>query len=204
DIRYLNGGLFLPHVIEHQNAAIEVPDRAFANLFKLFRGYTWNLNDTPGGEPNEINPDVLGYIFEKYINQKAFGAYYTRTEITTYLCERTIHRLLLDAVNTPPDDVVRKLPGKNYDFKSIGELKNGLDASLCRKLLLEVLPKLSILDPACGSGAFLVAAMKTLIDIYGSVIGQAKVRFGADTTLAAHVARIEREHPNIGYYIKKA
>ena len=44
---------------------------------------------------------MLGYIFEKYINQSAFGAYYTRTEITEYLCERTIHRLILDAVNTP-------------------------------------------------------------------------------------------------------
>jgi hypothetical protein len=204
EVRYLNGGLFLPHAIEQQNPNIDVPDRAFANLFKLFRSYNWNLDDTPGGEPNEINPDVLGYIFEKYINQKAFGAYYTRTEITTYLCERTIHRLVLDAVNTPADDLVRNLPGKNYDFKSIGELKNGLDAYLCRKLLLEVLPKLSILDPACGSGAFLVAAMKTLIDIYGSVIGQAKVRFAADRTLSAYVAKIEREHPNIGYYIKKA
>jgi len=49
---------------------------------KLFQSYSWNLNDTPGGEDNEINPDVLGYIFEKYINQKAFGAYYTRPEIT--------------------------------------------------------------------------------------------------------------------------
>ena len=29
----------------------------------------------PGGKADEINPDVLGYIFEKYINQKAFGAY---------------------------------------------------------------------------------------------------------------------------------
>lgn len=204
DVRYLNGGLFLPHSIEQQNPGIDVPDRAFANLFKLFRSYNWNLDDTPGGEPNEINPDVLGYIFEKYINQKAFGAYYTRTEITTYLCERTIHRLVLDAVNTPQDDVVRKMPGKNYDFKSIGELKNGLDAHLCRKLLFDVLPKLSILDPACGSGAFLVAAMKTLIDIYGSVIGQAKVRFANDATLASHVAKIEHEHPNIGYYIKKS
>ena len=50
-------------------------------------------------QDNEINPDVVGYIFEKYINQKAFGAYYTRPEITEYLCERTIHRLILDGVN---------------------------------------------------------------------------------------------------------
>ncbi len=85
-VKYLNGGLFLPHQIEQQNDKIAVPDRAFENLFDLFDRYTWHLDDTPGGKDDEINPDVLGYIFEKYINQKAFGAYYTRTEITEYLC----------------------------------------------------------------------------------------------------------------------
>ncbi len=35
----------------------------------------------------------------------------------------------------------------------------------------DILPNLSILDPACGSGAFLVAAMKTLISIYTAIIG---------------------------------
>jgi hypothetical protein len=43
----------------------------------LFARYSWSLNDTPGGDDREINPDVLGYIFEKYINQKEIGAYYT-------------------------------------------------------------------------------------------------------------------------------
>ncbi len=100
-IKYLNGGLFLPHKLEKDYPNIRVPDVAFENLLGLFHRYSWNLNDTPGGEDNEINPDVLGYIFEKYINQKAFGAYYTRTEITEYLCERTIHQLILDAINTP-------------------------------------------------------------------------------------------------------
>jgi hypothetical protein len=65
-------------------ALLQVPDRAFENILKLFASYSWNLNDTPGGADNEINPDVLGYIFEKYINQRAFGAYYTRPEITEY------------------------------------------------------------------------------------------------------------------------
>ena len=39
----------------------------------------------------------------------------------------------------------------------------------------DVLPKLSTLDPACGSGAFLVAAMKTLINVYSAVIGRIKL-----------------------------
>ena len=80
---------------------ITAPDKAFDNLFQLFASYSWNLDDTPSGKDDEINPDVLGYIFEKYINQKAFGAYYTRTEITEYLCEQTIYRLVLEQINTP-------------------------------------------------------------------------------------------------------
>ncbi len=39
---------------------------------------------------NEINPDVLGYIFEKYINQKQMGAYYTKEDITEYIGKNTI------------------------------------------------------------------------------------------------------------------
>ena len=40
-----------------------------------------------------------GCIFEKYINQKEFEAYYTRPEITEFLCDRTINKLILDKVN---------------------------------------------------------------------------------------------------------
>ena len=201
-IKYINGGLFLRHRIEQDNPKISVPDRAFENLFRLFDRYTWHLDDTPGGQDDEINPDVLGYIFEKYINQKAFGAYYTRTEITEYLCERTIHRLILDAVNT--SDAVKS---QNYaglkvrSYTTLGDLLLDLDAPLCNRLLHEVLPGLSLLDPACGSGAFLVAAMKTLINIYAAVIG--RIKFLHDKSLAGWLAGIERSHPSIGYFIKK-
>ena len=99
EIKYLNGGLFLPHRVEMENPRIRVPDLAFENLFALFERYSWNLDDTPAGHDDEINPDVLGYIFEKYINQKEFGAYYTRPEITGYLCEQTIYKLVLDKIN---------------------------------------------------------------------------------------------------------
>lgn len=196
-IKYLNGGLFLPHSVELGNPKITIPDKAFENLLELFQRYSWNLNDTPGGEDNEINPDVLGYIFEKYINQKAFGAYYTRPEITEYLCERTIQNLVLDKVNTP--GIPGVTPARHFD--SIGDLLLNLDANLCRQILFDVLPGLSILDPACGSGAFLVAAMKTLINIYSALIG--KIEFMTDQSLTRELKKIKSEHPSVGYFIKK-
>src|SRR5690606_21735750 len=45
---------------------------------------------------NEINPDVLGYIFEKYINQKQMGAYYTKEDITEYIGKNTVIPFLFD------------------------------------------------------------------------------------------------------------
>ncbi len=191
DIKYLNGGLFLPHEIEQKYSDIDVPDKAFENLLDLFARYSWNLDDTPGGDDNEINPDVLGYIFEKYINQKAFGAYYTRPQITEYLCHHTIHRLVLDGVNNG-----------TRQFDTVAEMLMNLDAQLCRQLVHDILPELKLLDPACGSGAFLIAAMKTLVDIYAAVIG--KIRFLNDKNLSQWLAKIEKQHPSISYFVKKS
>jgi hypothetical protein len=186
DIPYLNGGLFLPHGIEariegdalfsKRYSKIKVPDQVFLELLGreevngkkgLFARYSWSLNDTPGGDDREINPDVLGYIFEKYINQKEFGAYYTCPEITDYLCEQTIHQLVLDRINECYES--RKKLHENqqksspapHRYESIEDLLLHATGPVCEKVLKDILPFLSLLDPACGSGAFLVAALKT-------------------------------------------
>ncbi|GIW90471.1 MAG: hypothetical protein KatS3mg109_0903 [Pirellulaceae bacterium] len=40
---------------------------------------------------------MLGYIFEKYVNQKQMGAYYTKEDITGYIARNTIIPFLFDA-----------------------------------------------------------------------------------------------------------
>lgn len=204
-IRYLNGGLFLPHRLECKadgslrvGDTLIIPDRAFESLFALFDRYSWNLDDTPGGKADEINPEVLGYIFEKYINQKAFGAYYTRTEITEYLCERTIHALVLDRIRKP---AIPELKLAAIDFDSVPELLARMDAPLAHELLNRVLPSLKLLDPAVGSGAFLVAAMKVLINIYTAIVGRAEL--SGDRTLKAWLDRERAAHKNVAYAIKR-
>jgi hypothetical protein len=97
NIPYLNGGIFEEHDIEKRNGKeLQIPDRAFQNLFSFFNQYQWHLDDRPLKDDGEINPDVLGYIFEKYINQKQMGAYYTKEDITEYISRNTILPRLLD------------------------------------------------------------------------------------------------------------
>jgi hypothetical protein len=99
DIPYLNGGLFASHVIEDKyGEKIQIPDVAFEKLLSFFDLYQWTLDDRPLGHDDEINPDVLGYIFEKYVNQKQMGAYYTKEDITGYISQETIIPRLFDMV----------------------------------------------------------------------------------------------------------
>ena len=95
-VPYLNGGLFDVHDLEQNNPKIHVPDEAFEKIFAFFDAYQWHLDDRPLHKDNEINPDVLGYIFEKYINQKQMGAYYTKEDITGYISRNTIIPFLFD------------------------------------------------------------------------------------------------------------
>lgn len=96
DVPYLNGGLFSLHELEETNPGIDVPDEAFERLFAFFDAWDWHLDDRPLSTGNEINPDVLGYIFEKYINQKQMGAYYTKEDITEYISKNTVIPHLLE------------------------------------------------------------------------------------------------------------
>jgi type I restriction-modification system DNA methylase subunit len=96
DVPYLNGGLFDVHELEIAHPDIDIPDDAFKRLFTFFDAYDWHLDDRPLSSGSEINPDVLGYIFEKYINQKQMGAYYTKEDITEYISKNTVIPHLLD------------------------------------------------------------------------------------------------------------
>ena len=95
-VPYLNGGLFDVHDLERDNPEIQIPDEAFQGIFDFFDAYQWHLDNRPLRNDNEINPDVLGYIFEKYINQKQMGAYYTKEDITGYISRNTILPFLFD------------------------------------------------------------------------------------------------------------
>lgn len=97
-IPYLNGGMFDIHDLERQYPDIDIKDEAFESLFTFFDQWHWHLDDRLTASGKDINPDVLGYIFEQYINDRAqMGAYYTKEDITEYIGRNTIVPYLLDA-----------------------------------------------------------------------------------------------------------
>lgn len=101
NIPYLNGGLFDVHELEKPDRYgddIQIPDKAFERVFDFFDGWHWHLDERPLHADDEINPDVLGYIFEKYINQKQMGAYYTKEDITEYISKSAVLPFLFDSV----------------------------------------------------------------------------------------------------------
>ncbi len=252
DVPYVNGGIFAMHELEKNNK-ITVPDDAFERIFTFFDRYRWHLDERESAKPGEINPDVLGYIFEKYVNQKQQGAYYTKEDVTGYMSVNTILPIVIDRVskltgenpwNFISDQPLRYIPesmrfglgeeipteilalplneyGKldeladssiglpgerwresldrlKFVEEVAGRIRSGtvtssveaIDLNLDLTTLLvdwiasfsdaepighvwKTLITLNVLDPTCGSGAFLFAAMDVLEEIYEVTIRRA-------------------------------
>ena len=131
-VPFLNGGFFEVHQLEEHNPNIDIPDKAFEKLFAFFDNYQWHLDERPLRADNEINPDVVGYIFEKYINQKQMGAYYTKEDITEYISKNTLIPFLFDAAEKKcpiafkPDGFLWGLLRENPDRYIYPAVKHGV------------------------------------------------------------------------------
>lgn len=138
-VPYLNGGFFEVHQLERDYPEIDIPDQAFERLFAFFDTWDWVLDtraprdlSNPRDRKDEINPDVVGYIFEKYINQKQMGAYYTKEDITGYITQNTIIPFILDraatdcAVAFQPDGFVWKLLKDDPDHYIYPAVRHGV------------------------------------------------------------------------------
>ncbi|MBX3311058.1 MAG: hypothetical protein KF739_11590 [Cryobacterium sp.] len=120
DLPYVNGGIFGRTELEKEYADdLKVPDSAFESILSFFSEFNWHLDTRPTGNPNEINPEVIGYIFEQYINfstsgKKEHGAYYTAHDVTAHMVAQTlVPRVLDDVVDVVPVfDLLRADPDR--------------------------------------------------------------------------------------------
>src|SRR3972149_2571441 len=139
-VPYLNGGLFDVHHIEHKYKDTGIPDEAFEQVFSFFDLYEWHLDTRITATGKDINPDVIGYIFEKYINDRAsMGAYYTKEDITDYIGKNCIIPYLFDEVKRSypkafnPDTEIWKLLRAEPDKYMYDAVKHGIVATVGAK-----------------------------------------------------------------------
>ena len=144
-IPYLNGGMFSIHELEEQYPKLDIADEAFESLFSFFDQWHWHLDDRLTASGKDINPDVLGYIFEQYINDRAqMGAYYTKEDITEYIGRNTILPFLMDATKKA-DERPFKTNGAVWQFlKESGDtfiydaVKKGADLEIPEEIAIGI------------------------------------------------------------------
>ena len=144
-IPYLNGGMFGIHELEGKYPTLDIADEAFESLFAFFDQWHWHLDDRLTASGKDINPDVLGYIFEQYINDRAqMGAYYTKEDITEYIGRNTIVPFLMDATKKA-DERPFKTNGEVWQFlKESGDtyifdaVKKGKDEKIPEEIAIGI------------------------------------------------------------------
>ncbi|WP_436932458.1 Eco57I restriction-modification methylase domain-containing protein [Halosimplex halobium] len=189
DLPYLNGGLFSKSPVEEEFEDARLgdgPERTnelFGEILDFLSDWNWNVAEHLDiADPKNLSPAILGHIFERTVNQKEMGAYYTPEEITSHMAEETIHPNLLDRLNELVDaeydeiDEVFSLSGIEMGEDGKVAVADGgmtqqapvtdVDTNHVETLYHDVLKETKVLDPAVGSGAFLLAAQEVLLDIY--------------------------------------
>ncbi|EMA55219.1 Eco57I restriction-modification methylase domain-containing protein [Halococcus thailandensis] len=175
EVPYLNGGLFRPHENTERGFTDEdfnVGDAVLTSLVDFLEGYNFSAD----GGPNDLDPSVLGNVFEKTINyltndsgdaKKELGAYYTPDEITRFCAEETVRPWLLERFKTTMiEDLGRKqVDMDRYDdvFELI-ERAVPQDANVINPLLDDI-DQFHALDPACGSGHFLTSILGEIVAV---------------------------------------
>jgi hypothetical protein len=140
-IPYLNGGLFDEHELEKTHTGIDIDDKAFERLFDFFDQYEWHLDTSITATGKDINPDVIGYIFEKYINDRAnMGAYYTKEDITDYISKNCILPYLFDETKRNyakafnADGALWQMVKQSGDLYIYDAVKKGVDEPLPKEI----------------------------------------------------------------------
>ena len=186
---YLNGGLFAENPVEEEFPDAKLGDSAeetnelFDNILTFLSGWNWNVDERLDiVDPKNLSPAILGHIFEQTVNQKEMGAYYTPEEITGFMSRGTIHPYLLDQLNESVGAEYGEIDDV-FGFRSVdassGEeavadggtmtqqaATENVETKHVETLYHDILKEAHVLDPAVGSGAFLLAAQDVLVDIY--------------------------------------
>ena len=166
---YLNGSLFREDM-ELDRLPIKIGDSLFKSVFGFFERYNFTIReDLPLDQEVAVDPQMIGYVYESLANvaeeiydQNDLGIFYTPRVEVDFMCRRSLVEYL--AKNLP---VIPK--SRIYEFvfdEDRGEVEKYFEEEKHWDGLEESLEGLSVVDPACGSGAFLVGMLNVLAELY--------------------------------------
>jgi hypothetical protein len=175
---FLNGGLFEPKKSDlfglHK---LSFPADYFDRLYSFLNRYNFTTDEnTSDFQQVAIDPEMLGCIFENLLAEeteetgeqarKAKGAFYTPRKIVDYMCRESLRAFVSEKLgdDARKDEVLQLLfDKKEHEL----DLKGGWgNLGAYKNRIVEALDEIKIIDPACGSGAFPIGMLQTMLSIY--------------------------------------
>lgn len=163
-IPFLNGGLFEPQY-DWKNCLIYLDNKIFGKIFDVFDLYNFTVKeDEPLEKEVAVDPEMLGKVFENLLAEnlrKGKGTYYTPREIVHYMCQESLINYLVSETNLSEESIrqfVTQIRINGYEIPD--EIKQD------KEKIKEALQTVKVVDPACGSGAFLVGMLQEIVRAY--------------------------------------
>ncbi len=145
-VPYLNGGLFEPTAFESRHPGLEIPNQLVEQILEtVFERFDFSTDENDGAGVH-IDPEMLGKVFESLMaagERAATGSFYTPRPIVEKVTRRAICEWLASG---DEDRSARLIGGGAFEPPEAEQLLTRLEG-------------ITVLDPACGSGAFLLAAL---------------------------------------------
>ena len=158
DVPFLNGGLFEEKALDRR-VGITVPDGAIEQVLTgLFDRFNFTVMESaPFDIEVAVDPEMLGKVFEELVTGRHdSGAYYTPRPVVSFMCREAL-KDYLEGHDTglASEDIARFVDHQDTE---------GIQVAQARRIA-EALAEVTVVDPACGSGAYLLGMMQELIEL---------------------------------------
>ena len=169
ELPYLDGTLFEREEYltpEREKTLKNDMDDIFKEARDLFNQYNFTVDElSPKEVEVSLDPAMIGTIFENMLPENergSKGTFYTPPEEVSFICRRALASYL----NIP--ELVEKNGGNEILKDGISSLIESLNQEKSEKKVREIKEKvlsITVLDPAVGSGGFLLGMMQEMVSL---------------------------------------
>ena len=157
-VPFLNGGLFEETDMDVRSG-IYVPDAVILPILQnLFNRFNFTVTEsTPYDTEVAVDPEMLGKVFEELVNERhESGAYYTPRPVVSFMCREALKGFLSGAHTGLNNEAIAEFVDRQNT--------DGIAVADARKVAA-ALERVTVVDPACGSGAYLLGMIQELVDL---------------------------------------